>query len=482
MSEGPASLIGKKYPAKKHAQNVLKLFIKSRNSTDPNPVNFFISGEDLVLYKYSDQSKPFRQDRYFFYLSGCNIPGAHVLYNGKEDKLTLYLPDVDKEDIMWSGLPLSKEEAAKKYDADEIKYAADIEQDLKNLANSGSGSGKGGALTTDLNPCNAQFTAYLSEKDKDFLFALDESRAFKDDYELELMKHAAKITDNCHLAVMSALPIETKETHIHAEFMYHALRQGSKNQSYDPICCSGETCSTLHWVKNDGEITPEKHSILIDAGAEWECYASDVTRCFPVNGDWTKEHLDIYNLVLKMQSEAYKLMKPGANWEDLHLRAHKVLIEGFLELGIFKKEYSVEEIFKAKGSARFFPHGLGHMLGMDTHDTAGYANYSDPDPLLCYLRIRRKLEPNMVVTNEPGCYFSPFLLEETLNNPETSKFIDRQVLDKYWYVGGVRIEDDVLITKDGYEVYTKITKDPEEISKIVKAGLAKGKEGFHIVV
>ncbi|KAI3404546.2 pepP [Candida oxycetoniae] len=473
MTAGPASLIGKKYPSKKHAEKVFS-YLNSKSPEKAKKANFFISGEDLELYKYCDQTKPFRQNRYFFYLSGCNIPGAHVLYKSEENQLILFLPDVDKEDIMWSGLPLSKEDAEKKFDADEIKFVADIKEELSKL--------KTKALTTDLNNFNKEFWSFLVEKDSDFFYALDEARAFKDDYEIELMKHAAKITDNCHLAVMSAVPIETNEMHIHAEFAYHALRQGSKNQAYDPICCSGETCSTLHWVKNDGEITEDKRSILIDAGAEWDCYSSDVTRCFPVNGDWTKEHLEIYNLVLKMQEETYKLMKPGANWEDLHFKAHRVLIEGFLELGIFKKEYNVEEIFNAKVSAMFFPHGLGHMLGLDTHDTAGYANYSDPDPFLRFLRIRRKLEPNMVVTNEPGCYFSPFLLEETLNNPETSKYIDRTVLDKYWYIGGVRIEDDVLITKDGHEVYTKITKDPKEISDIVKAGIQKGKSAFHTVV
>lgn len=445
-----------KYPARSHARKVYS-HIKAP---------FFISGEDLVLYKYCDQTKPFRQNRYFFYLTGCNIPGSHVLYT--HDKLVLYLPDVDHEDIMWSGLPLSPEQALAKYDVDEVKFAADIESDLKNL---------GTVYTTDTS--HPHLKPYLTESDPAFFFALDESRLIKDDYEIELMRHAAKITDNCHLAVMSALPIETKETHIHAEFMYHALRQGAKNQSYDPICCSGETCSTLHWVKNDGDITPEKRSVLIDAGAEWECYASDVTRCFPVNGDWAKEHLEIYNLVLKMQSAAYDMMKPGVEWEDIHLQAHKVLIQGFLELGIFNSKYSAEELFAAKASARFFPHGLGHVLGMDTHDVGGRANYSDPDPLLCYLRIRRKLEPNMVVTNEPGCYFSPFLLEEVLNNPDQAKFINRDVLDKYWYVGGVRIEDDVLITPTGYEIFTKITKDPAEISKIVKAGLAKK---FHNIV
>ncbi|KAG7662194.1 pepP [[Candida] subhashii] len=473
MSDGPQSLIGKKYPAKQHAKNVYDHLIKKNSSKAKDSV-FFISGEDYELYKYCDQTKPIRQNRYFYYLSGCNIPGSHVVYNSTKEVLTLYLPNIDKEDIMWSGLPLSLEDAQKKFDVDEVKYVAELEQDLKQFGRK--------AFTTDVNQFNNKYQEFLIESDEDFFYALDESRLIKDSYEIELMKHAAKITDNCHFAVMSALPIETQETHIHAEFMYHALRQGAKNQSYDPICCSGETCSTLHWVKNDGDITPDKKSVLIDAGAEWECYASDVTRCFPINGDWTKEHLDIYNLVLKMQTAAYELMKPGANWEDLHLKAHQVLIEGFLELGIFKSEYSAKELFEAKASSRFFPHGLGHLLGMDTHDVGGYANYSDPDPLLCYLRIRRKLEPGMVVTNEPGCYFSPFLLEDVLNNPEKAKYINKDVLDKYWYVGGVRIEDDVLITENGYEIFTEITKNPQEISKIVKAGLAKGTEGFHNVI
>ncbi|CAI5757506.1 unnamed protein product [Candida verbasci] len=456
----PRALIGKKYPAKQHARNVYNHF-KSKNASKAQGSFFFISGENLELYKYCDQTKPIRQNRYFYYLTGCEIPGSHVLYDTEKDELTLYLPDVDKEDIMWSGLPLSKEAALEKYDVDEVKYAAEIEFTK--------------AFTTDINQWNKKFETSLIESDSDFFYALDESRLIKDDYEIELMRHAAKLTDNCHLAVMSATPIETNQTHIHAEFMYHALRQGSKYQSYDPICCSGESCSTLHYVKNDEEINDQR-SILIDAGCEWNCYASDVTRCFPINGDWTKEHLEIYNLVLKMQEEAYKLMKPGAKWEDLHLKAHRVLIEGFKELGIFK-DYPVEELFENKVSARFFPHGLGHLLGLDTHDVGGYANYSDPDPLLCYLRLRRPLETNMVVTNEPGCYFSPFLLEDVLE--EKSKYINREVLDKYWYIGGVRIEDDVLITKDGYEILNKITKDPKEISDIIKNSLNRK---FHNIV
>lgn len=470
---GPQALFGRKYPSKEHAKRVFQHFAE-KNST--KNVSFFMSGEDLELYQYCDQTKPIRQNRYFFYLSGCEIPGCHVLYDAEADKLTLFLPNIDYEDVMWSGMPLSLEEALDKFDVDAVKYVDTLESTLK------ASSDKGLTIfTTDINKWNESFKQFLTEKETDFFYALDEARMIKDDFEIELMRHAAAITDKCHLGVMSATPIETNETHIHAEFMYHALRQGSKYQLYDPICCSGPNCSTLHYVKNDDEIGPEKKSVLIDAGAEWSCYASDVTRCFPINGDWTKEHLEIYTTVLKMQKATMAMIKPGASWDAIHLKAHKVMISEFIKLGIFKN-FSEEEIFHSNISARFFPHGLGHLLGMDTHDVGGHPNYEDPDPKLRYLRLRRDLKEGMVLTDEPGVYFSPFLLKDILEDESKMKYINKDVLDKYWYVGGVRIEDDLLITSDGFENFTKITSDPVEISKIVKAGISKGKDYFHNVV
>lgn len=464
------SIKGLRYPAKKHAQRVYQ---KLENS--PN-VAFFLSGEALELYQYCDQTKPLRQNRYFYYLSGCDIPGSHVLYEPESDQLTLFLPDVDNEDIMWSGLPLSRSDALLKYNVDDVKFAADLESTVAAVSEKVKA-----VYTTDINKWNAPVAKYLTEKNEKFFSALDECRMIKDSYEIALMRHAAHITDNCHLAVMSAVPIETNETHIHAEFMYHALRQKSKQQLYDPICCAGPNCSTLHYVRNDDEIDATKRSILIDAGAEWSCYASDVTRCFPINGDWTKEHLEIYHIVLKMQQETMAMIKPGVHWDDVHLRAHQVMIHEFIKLGIFT-DTNEETLLKLNVSAGFFPHGLGHLLGMDTHDVGGKPNYEDPDPKLRYLRLRRELQAGMVLTDEPGVYFSPFLLKDILHDEKTSQYINKDVLDKYYYVGGVRIEDDLLITEDGFENFTKITSDPVEISKIVRAAMAKDKSQFHNVV
>lgn len=463
-----------KYPAKAHALKVKSHFLsKNTNKNDEN-FAFFIAGANAAPYAYCDEFAPLRQNRYFHYLTGIEqIAGAFILFNVANEKLTLFLPNVDEDDIMWSGLPLSKEDALKEFDVDEVYYAKDIETTLKSLKDSNYK-----IYTTDTDDyAKLPFANYVIPKDPVFFYALDESRLIKDDYEIALMRHAAKITDNCHMAVMSALPIETNETHLHAEFIYHSIRQGSKFQSYDPICCSGPSCGTLHYVKNDDPMDG-KTSVLIDAGAEWKCYASDVTRCFPITGKFSTEHLSIYNAVKDMQTQVMENVKPGIHWDDLHFLSHKVLIKHFIDLGLFHNG-TAEEIFESGVSVWFYPHGLGHLLGMDTHDVGGHANYDDPNPMLRYLRLRRKLETGMVVTDEPGIYFSPFLIEKITKEQE--KYVNKEIVDKYMYIGGVRIEDDILVTKDGYENMTHITSDPYEIEKIVQKGLAKGREGFHVI-
>ena len=464
-----------KYPAKNHAKKVQEHFLAKKSCVSAEKTAFFIASAKYKLYPYCDQTAPLRQNRYFHYFTGVDqISGAYILYNLANEKLTLFLPDVDTEDIMWSGLPLSPEDSLEQYEVDEVLYAKDVSSvlnDLKKLNFS--------VFTTDIDEYNQEgFSKAVIPNDPDFFYALDEARLIKDDYEVSLMREAAKITDKSHLAVMSALPIESNETHMHAEFVYHSIRQGSKFQAYDPICCSGPSCGTLHYVKNDDSMDG-KTSVLLDAGAEWKCYASDVTRCFPISGKFSKEHLAIYNAVRDMQAQVMEKIKPGVLWDDLHYLSHKVLIKHFLKLGLFHNG-TEEEILGSKVSTWFYPHGLGHLLGMDTHDVGGYPNYEDSDPILRYLRLRRKLQVGMVVTDEPGIYFSPFLIENI--NEEQKKYVNMEVVKEYMYIGGVRIEDDILVTEDGYENLTKITSDPHEIEKIVQRGLNRGKEGFHVVI
>lgn len=459
--------MAEQYPAKLHAKRVVELL----SDEYKNSVIIHTSAK-LELYPYCDQTKPFRQDRYFNYLTGAHdLSASAVTYDVEHKLLTLWLPLIDNDDVMWSGLPISPEQAKAKYNVDEVKY-------LEKSSVDATFAGKSLVGIEDLKHSSDIFGSV--KVDKNVQDALDMARSVKDDYEIKLMRKASEITDNSHLAVMSALPIESNEGHIHAEFVYHSMRQGSKFQAYDPICCSGTDCGTLHYVRNDQDLD-SKQLVLIDAGAEWQCYAADVTRVFPINGEWTVEARQIYNAVLDMQTQTMNKVAPGTSWDGLHLLAHRILIEKFLEFGIFHNG-TLEEILEARTSVAFLPHGLGHMLGMDTHDVAGFPNYEDPDPMFRYLRLRRNLKKGNVVTVEPGIYFNKFLLEPYLSDEKHSKYINQEVLEKYMSVGGVRIEDDVLVTEDGFENLTKITSDPDEVAAIVKKGIEKGRNFFHVIV
>jgi len=296
--------------------------------------------------------------------------------------------------------------------------------------------------------------------------AIDECRVIKDDHEIAMIRRANHVSGLAHRDVFRAVKTAKNERELEAIFVARCMREGCRQQAYESILASGTDASTLHYVRNNKDINAGTLNLLIDAGGEYNCYAADITRTFPINGRFTKESKEIYNLVLRMQTECYSVIKAGVLWEDVHARAHKVAIDGLLQLGILHNG-TASEIFHARTSTKFFPHGLGHMLGMDTHDTGGHANYSDPDPMFRYLRIRGKLPAGAVVTNEPGVYLCRFILEPALKDETHKKYINKEVLERYWQVGGVRIEDDVLVTKEGYENLTDVPKTVEEMEAIM---------------
>lgn len=471
-----AILKSHKYPAKAHCANVVS---QLQGITIPHSSAILNFGNSVESIKYCDTNKPFRQKRYFYYLSGVDMPGCALFYNISNKKLTLFLQDVVEDDIMWSGEPISSKKALDKYDVDEVLHMKDLPSFLSNCRDFST------IYMDDLDNVPSGLSLAdlpILAESKEFIFAIDESRVIKDDFEIACIRKACEITDNCHLATMQAIPIENNEIHLQAEFTYHAIRQGSVSQGYEPICCSGTNCSTLHYIKNDENIK-HRESILLDAGAEYSNYTADITRCFPINGKWTKEHREIYDIVLDVQSKVMEQIKPGVLWDDLQKLTHELIISHLKRIGVFKKEFTNEEIYNRRASACFLPHGLGHQLGLDVHDVGGMANYEDTDPYFKNLRIRRPLETNMVITNEPGVYFNKYVIDNLLKQfPERLETVNMDVVEKYAYVGGVRIEDDVLVIKDGYEILSGITSDPDEIEKIVSSALKKGRSYFHNVV
>lgn len=298
--------------------------------------------------------------------------------------------------------------------------------------------------------------------------AIENCRVIKSPYELALIKHANETSTIAHVEVMKAVKTAKNERELEALFLKCCIERGCREQAYHGIFASGTAAATLHYIKNDQPLSG-KLNILLDAGAEKNCYASDITRTFPINGKFSNESKAIYDIVLQMQLETIQMLRDGIIWDDVHAHAHRVAISGLLKLGILKGD--AETLFKNRTSVAFFPHGLGHYLGMDTHDTGGNPNYQDDDKMFRYLRVRGTLPAGSVITVEPGIYFCRFIIEPYLKDPLHQESIDSKVLEKYWEVGGVRIEDNVLITKEGHVNLTTTPKIVNEIEALVSGSI-----------
>ena len=364
-------------------------------------------------------------------------------------------------------MPVTSIEALEKYDVDNVLPSTELNAHLASFSH------KPPTVYAIPEQVSAHVT-FLGFKTVEFGVlkkAIEDSRVCKDTYEIALLRRANEISTLAHTAVVQQAKFAQNERELEATFIATCIANGCREQAYHSIVASGTNASTLHYVKNDQPLKG-KLNILLDAGGEYNCYCADITRTFPISGSFTPESKEIYEIVLEMQESCFKMLKEGVTWEDVHVKAHKVAIAGLKKIGILKG--SEEEILQKRISVAFFPHGLGHYLGMDTHDTGGNPNYADTDSMFRYLRVRYvptnlwyipvlishrgKLPAGCVITVEPGIYFCKFLIEPYLENEEFGKYIDKALLDKYWDVGGVRIEDDVHVTKDGYENLTNTPK------------------------
>lgn len=262
------------------------------------------------------------------------------------------------------------------------------------------------------------------------------------------------------------------EYEIEALFQYYCQRYGAmRHMSYTCICATGENPAVLHYghagAPNDRKMT-SKDMCLFDMGGEYCCYASDITCAFPVSGRFTKEQRVIYEAVLDANRQVMKTVRPGVSWLDMHLLAERTQLEHLKTAGLVQGD--IDEMMNVRLGALFMPHGLGHMIGIDTHDVGGYLNPQTRSPLpgLKSLRTNRTLQERMCLTIEPGIYFNEGLFNNAYENEEFKKFLNKTEIDKYFHIGGVRIEDDIVITKDGCELLTLVPRSCEEIEEWMK--------------
>ncbi|CAI7636191.1 unnamed protein product [Penicillium pancosmium] len=458
------AILAAKYPGKAHARRVAQAL----KNQDAGAI--YLEAQKTRLIEDNDEAQPFRQRRPFFYLTGCPEPDASMVYDIKADELTLFIPPIDPDSVIWSGLPLSLEEAAKLYDVDHVQYTTDVNGTLAKIASAQAGKTVAFAIGEKVSS-DIKFDKFAQANLKDLKKVIEDARVVKDAYEVALLRKANDISTKGHISIAKAARSATNERELEAAWLSGCIANGCREQSYHPIFAGGANGATLHYVKNDeylvDQVTKQrKGNLLIDAGGEYRSYCADITRVVPLNGKFPTETRQIYEIVLRMQSECIGMLKEGVRWDDVHAHAHRVAIKGLLELGILVG--GEEELFEKRISVAFFPHGLGHYLGMDTHDTGGYPNYSDADKMFRYLRVRGILPAGSVITVEPGIYFCRFIIDPVLNDPETGKYIDAAVLERYWNVGGVRIEDNIHITKDGHDNLTSAPKAIEEIEALAQ--------------
>ncbi|KAL3444432.1 peptidase M24, structural domain-containing protein [Aspergillus insuetus] len=454
-----------KYPAKQHARRVAAKLGASNGL-------IYLAGKATRNWGDSDQQRPFRQRRYFYYVSGVDEADCHLTYDIRNDVLTLYVPKISLREAIYMGPTLSVDEAQQRYDIDCARYYDTIQRDLAEWIDRYNKDAPIYILHDTQAPEIPLENLRLDEKS--LLPAMDAAREVKDEYEIRMIREANKISGLAHRKVLENIHRMSNEGEIEGLFLDVCVSHGAKNQAYGIIAGSGPNAAVLHYMKNN-EPLRGRQLVCIDAGAEWNCYASDVTRTIPLGRDWPSEHAkDIYAIVEEMQDECIKRVKQGVRYRDLNELAHVIAIKGLQRLGILN-DGSVDEIRQSGASAVFFPHGLGHHVGLEVHDVSAQpitaSDQADGHRYREFVPTMSTplLQEGMVITIEPGIYFNKLALENA-RKLLISKYINFDKAEQYLPVGGVRIEDDLLVTRTGYENLTTAPKGQEMLEIIRRGG------------
>ena len=400
-------------------------------------------------YRNADSSHAFRQDSNFWYLSGFNEAESTLvlLINEKNDVQSIaFVPEKDELKEIWDGYRAGPEGAMKDYGFDLAYNNTEIDHRLPDLL-AGHNQvfypvGKSKTLDADI----IEWIKSAKSKDRhssaidiaDASSKVGNQRLIKDEDEIEIMKKACQISAEAHVEAMKFVKPGLTEQEMEAFYQYEFSKRGGRFSAYTPIVAGGENACVLHYVENskpliDGEL------LLVDAGCEFELYASDITRTYPINGKFSAPQLAIYEVVLEAQLKSIEAISTNNNVMDAQIISEKVITQGLIDLGLLQG--SMEELHATGAFKKFYMHKIGHWLGIDVHDAGDYMENGE------YMRFK----PGMVTTVEPGIYISS----------------SSNVEDK-WKGIGIRIEDDILVTAEGNENLTAfVPSDPKEIEALM---------------
>ncbi|BAN51174.1 Xaa-Pro aminopeptidase [Metapseudomonas resinovorans] len=406
-----------------------------------------------VHIRNRDVEHVYRQDSDFQYLSGFPEPEAVlVLIPGREHgEYVLFCRERDPERELWDGLRAGQDGAIREYGADDAFPIGDIDDILPGLIEGRSRVYYSIGTNTEFDQHLMEWVNTIRSKARqgaqppNEFVALDhllhDMRLYKSAAEVKVMREASEVSARAHVRAMQAARAGLHEYSLEAELEYEFRKGGAKMPAYGSIVAAGKNACILHYRENDAPLK-DGDLVLIDAACELDCYASDITRTFPVSGRFSPEQKAIYELVLKSQEAAFLEIAPGKHWNEAHEATVRVITAGLVELGLLKGE--VDELIASEAYKAFYMHRAGHWLGMDVHDVGDYKVGGE----------WRVLEAGMAMTVEPGIYIG----------------VDNQDVAKKWRGIGVRIEDDVVVTKTGCEILTGgVPKSVDEIEALMAA-------------
>jgi Xaa-Pro aminopeptidase len=404
-----------------------------------------------IARRNGDYDYPYRQQSDFYYLTGFEEPEAVLILapKRKAGEFILFNRARNRDQEIWEGHRAGQSGACDTFGASESFVITELEKKLPDLLEGreeihyclGIDKAFDKMMLGAVNKIRGKIRNGMQSPVAfvDISHSIHEMRLIKSTAEINLMRQAAEISAQAHIRAMQICKPGINEYQLEAELTYEFQRRGARYPAYTPIVGGGTNSCTLHYVNNNQEIT-DNSLVLIDAGAEYQYYAADITRTFPANGRFSAEQRAVYEIVLAAQLAGIKAIRPGASWQAAQNIILKVMTQGLVDLGILKGQ--VNELIEKQAYLPFYMHKSGHWLGLDVHDAGRYKIDGK----------WRTLEAGMVLTVEPGLYISA----------------DTPGVAKRWQNIGIRIEDDVLVTLTGNEVLSRsVPKEIHDIEKLM---------------
>lgn len=437
----------------------------------------FLGNEESPM-NYPANPYHFRQDSSYLYFFGLDFPSLAGVIDVDENRDIIFGNDVDIEDIIWMGFQSSMKERAEKVGVKETFSLDKLEETIQKATRQGK-------KVHFLPPYRPETELKLSRllgispdevkknASVELIKAVVAQRSIKIKEEVEEIEKAHAVTYEMHTTAMKMAKPGIYERDIAGRIEGIALSLGSSISFPIILTINGQILHNHY----HGNMLEEGRLLVNDSGAESLLhYAADITRTIPVSGKFSQKQREIYEIVLSSQEAAIQSIRPDIKNRDIHLKTAKVIAEGLKGLEIMKGD--TDEALQEGAHALFFPHGLGHQMGLDVHDMEDlgedYVGYDEKTKRsdqfgIAYLRLAKELQPGYVVTVEPGIYFIPALIDKWKGEKKFTQFINYDKVEEYKDFGGVRIEDNVLVTEDGHRVIGKtIPKIPEDIEKIMK--------------